>query len=549
MSMPTSSGRRRSLIAGVVLILLVAGIILGWKLFMREPAPQPGKGGEQAAKPGPAPAEYTVWGKQLFDNHCAQCHGEQGDGKGLAAKLLYPKPRDFREGKFRLVTTMNRVPSDEDLMQAITRGMPGSAMLPFGHLPESDRKQLVAYVRHLTRAGIEDRLRQAAEKAGEEVDPAQVAKDADRLAQAGEALTLPADLPTGAEAVARGKLLYTTNCATCHGEKGKGDGGKEQRDDDGTPTQPRDFTRGIFKGGRDTRQLFARTAIGMPGTPMPASPNLKPDEIGAMVAFIQSLADPAAQNKVEHKRTTVFAQRLPKKDTLDAVDWSSIKAVPIVVSPLWWREYSDADLQVQACHDGETLAVRLSWHDSSRNAEVLRPEDFEDMAAVQLSKSKPEPFVGMGAIDRAIDLWLWRASWQGGPVAYQPPLDDYPFDGAVYGEISKGQPPSSQFLTARAAGNPNASADRNGKASNLTAGGFGSTTFRPRMSQLVAARAAHGDGRWSVVLHRPLAVKADDGVSLAPGDTYSIAFALWDGEAHDRNGQKLISIWHDLKLE
>jgi hypothetical protein len=26
----------------------------------------------------------------------------------------------------------------------------------------------------------------------------------------------------------------------------------------------------------------------------------------------------------------------------------------------------------------------------------------------------------------------------------------------------------------------------------------------------------------------------------------TIAFALWDGAARDRNGQKLVSIWHDL---
>ena len=29
----------------------------------------------------------------------------------------------------------------------------------------------------------------------------------------------------------------------------------------------------------------------------------------------------------------------------------------------------------------------------------------------------------------------------------------------------------------------------------------------------------------------------------------SIGFALWDGAARDRGGQKLVSIWHDLDLE
>jgi hypothetical protein len=172
------------------------------------------------------------------------------------------------------------------------------------------------------------------------------------------------------------------------------------------------------------------------------------------------------------------------------------------------------------------------------------------MAALQLSKSQPEPFVGMGALDRAIDLWLWRPRGQGelgGAVAANPSLDDYPFDSPLYGQITKGQKPPD-FITARAAGNPNAATDRNGKASSLTAGGFGSTTFRPRTSQLVMAHAAYADGRWSLVLRRPLAVKADDGVSLKPGEACSIAFALWDGAARDRNGQKLISIWHDLRI-
>jgi DMSO reductase family type II enzyme heme b subunit len=51
------------------------------------------------------------------------------------------------------------------------------------------------------------------------------------------------------------------------------------------------------------------------------------------------------------------------------------------------------------------------------------------------------------------------------------------------------------------------------------------------------------------VFHRSLAVPASDGVSLAPGGSASIAFALWDGAFRDRNGQKQASIWHDLRLE
>ena len=48
---------------------------------------------------------------------------------------------------------------------------------------------------------------------------------------------------------------------------------------------------------------------------------------------------------------------------------------------------------------------------------------------------------------------------------------------------------------------------------------------------------------------RPLTVPAEGGVTLVAGDRLSIAFALWDGAARDRNGQKLVSIWHNLKVE
>ncbi|HEX5270390.1 MAG TPA: ethylbenzene dehydrogenase-related protein [Gemmataceae bacterium] len=105
------------------------------------------------------------------------------------------------------------------------------------------------------------------------------------------------------------------------------------------------------------------------------------------------------------------------------------------------------------------------------------------------------------------------------------------------------------FLTAHDAGNQLADPARPLSASNLGAQGFGTLTMRPRASQVVAARAAWQDGRRAVVLRRPLDPGEGNGVALAPGDNVSVAFALWDGAARDRNGQKLVSIWHDLRLE
>ncbi len=289
------------------------------KISTSVPAAGPAKATAAAAAPRrgataePAKAAAAVWsGPQLYVRYCAGCHGENGDGNGPAARFLNPKPRNFREGQFRLVTTMNRVPSDEDLMRVVARGMPGSAMFPLGHLSEVERKELVAHVRRLVRGGLEDRLRREAKEFGEEVDPQELARTIAARTRPGPALELPHDLPDpGPESVARGRALYLEKCATCHGDSGKGDGVQEQRDESGMPIRPRDFTRGIFKGGRDRAQLYARIMLGVPGTPMPESSNFKPAEVGDLINYIQSLSDASTPARVEHRRTRLVVHRAP----------------------------------------------------------------------------------------------------------------------------------------------------------------------------------------------------------------------------------------------
>jgi mono/diheme cytochrome c family protein len=533
----------KPVLAGVIVVVGVLLVVGGILIF---------SGRKQRDQPPPPPeGDRLAAGKQLYGSYCAQCHGDKGDGNGPAAKFLYPKPRDFGEAKFRLVTTTNRVPSDDDLMRVISRGMPGSAMFPFDHLSESDRQALVTYVRHLTRTTKEELFRRQAEEEGTTIRRAELTKLVNEYTVPDSALEVPDHLPTfGPESVARGQAIYLKQCSACHGPTGKGDGAQVQHDDNGMPTRPRDFTRGIFKGGKERQQLYARIALGLPGTPMPGSPDLKPADMGDLINYVLSLSESEAHTKVEHKRTQLVAKRVRESLAKKIADdtWKAAPAIPIVVSPLWWRDYTPPELEVQALHDGTTLAIRLSWKDELPNQSVSRPEDFEDMAAVQLFKGNPEPFLGMGSDTLKPDLWLWRASWQRPASDANAILDDYPLQSPNYLELLKGKD-VPDFLTARAAGNPHAHADREQSASSLVAGGFGSTTFRPQASQQVTAHSTRKEGRWTVVLQRPLQVEAKDGISLAAGDRCSIAFALWDGEARDRNGQKLISIWHGLKLE
>jgi cytochrome c len=536
--------RRPLLVAGV---LVLVGVVAA--LLLRSARPPIGE--DPASPVVPAGDQQLAAGKQLYTTNCAACHGEQGRGDGPAARFLYPRPRNFGDVKFRVVSTVNLLPTDADLLQVLQRGMPGSAMFPFRHLPEADRKVLVAYVRQLTKATVLERERA---DAGARVDLAELEREVDQMLQPEAVLTVPTDLPaSGAESIARGSQLYKTEgCAPCHGPTGKGDGAQDQRDSNGMPIRPRDFGRGFFKGGHEPRQLYARLILGMPGTPMPASPRMKPGDAGDLINFVLSLSDPAQRARDEHRRVELVARRsqAPLGENISEDEWNAGPAVRVVVSPLWWRDFADPDLHVAARHDGQTLVLRLTWRDATCNDRVTRPEDFEDMAAVQLFQGSVEPFLGMGADQSTLDLWLWRARWQRPADLADSMLDSYPFDTPIYREVTRGKEAlNPDFLTARAAGNPNTNADRSASASSLAAKGPGTLTFLPRASQLVRATSAYKDGRWTVILRRPLSVPADGGLSLASGQRYSVAFAVWDGAARDRNGQKLVSIWHDLKLD
>jgi hypothetical protein len=168
----------------------------------------------------------------------------------------------------------------------------------------------------------------------------------------------------------------------------------------------------------------------------------------------------------------------------------------------------------------------------------------------------------MGSTATPIDLWMWDADrgLSGGELEDVNPrvvVDVYPFTEKVPESAEfarKGTKTSDQAdvaLPAKAVGNQvTRAAPHPTGGSSLTAAGPGSTTFRFTKSQLVTASGRWSQGKWTVLLRRPLSVATpDDGVSLAPGQRASVAFAVWEGSHRDRNGQKQVSIWQDLVLE
>ena len=91
-------------------------------------------------------------GRSVYLKQCSQCHGEEADGKGVAASYTSPPPRNLTKSQFKLRTTpFGKVPTDSDMMKALTRGLPNTAMPGWGHLPEVDRLSLIQYLKSISR--------------------------------------------------------------------------------------------------------------------------------------------------------------------------------------------------------------------------------------------------------------------------------------------------------------------------------------------------------------------------------------------------------------
>lgn len=252
-------------------------------------------------------------GAALFLKHCAYCHGEKGDGNGIAG--LYPQARYFGRDKYKFTSTRKGdsggMPTDDDLLYVVRNGIEGTAMWGFkDRMTDEEQRAVVAHLRALTRSGLAERYRLDAEKNDEDPDWKAIALKVERDSQVGEPVSVPAMTGGSAE---RGRLLFLdatkTACASCHGPDGRGDGKavNDKKNDpphqggDGLPNKPRDLTSGLFKGGREKERLYPRILHGIPGTPMPPANKLTPAEIEDLIAFVLSLSNskPNEEKKAE----------------------------------------------------------------------------------------------------------------------------------------------------------------------------------------------------------------------------------------------------------
>ena len=173
------------------------------------------------------------FGRALWADHCAGCHGQEGRGDGPAAKWLAPRPVDLTARSY----TLQRV-SD-----ILWNGVQGTSMPAWRDRSAEELAALAAVVESF------------APEADESVAPAMLA---------------------------RGRAVFEAHCAGCHGANGDGNGFAA----DEFPVRPTSFL-----GERPTLQESVRVLInGIDGTSMaPWTDRLDEQEILAVSHYIRSL--------------------------------------------------------------------------------------------------------------------------------------------------------------------------------------------------------------------------------------------------------------------
>lgn len=237
-------------------------------------------------------------GAGVYQRWCVGCHGEDGRGDGPAARWLDPLPRDLQAGRFKFRSTPSgSLPTVDDLVRTISRGLKGSSMPAFPLLPEIERRDVAEYVLWLADVG---RARIEAESlvnedglTMEQVRAEHLAGIRERLAArraAAQPIGIPPEPPADDTTVARGKELYAAKCLSCHGETGVGDGPSSNalRDARDARILPRNFTRGRLRGGESPQDIFRRLRTGLDGTPMPSYSDSDAD-LWAMVRYVMTL--------------------------------------------------------------------------------------------------------------------------------------------------------------------------------------------------------------------------------------------------------------------
>ncbi|MFQ5417223.1 MAG: ethylbenzene dehydrogenase-related protein, partial [Myxococcota bacterium] len=189
---------------------------------------------------------------------------------------------------------------------------------------------------------------------------------------------------------------------------------------------------------------------------------------------------------------------------------------------------STSSVSLRATHDGEEIAFRLQWADSSADRGV-GVNTFRDAAAIGFPVGRPTvpPSPFMGDTDHPVVIWQWAADFDadaegksrfGSRYPHSEGVWIFPQDLAVRRQVRgwRGANPVIEYI----------------------ARGFG--TLTPRIDTSINGASDYSDGRWSVVLRRTLSTSREQDPVFVPGEASSLILAVWNGEKEEVNGRKSV---------
>lgn len=272
---------------------------------------------------------------------------------------------------------------------------------------------------------------------------------------------------------------------------------------------------------------------------------------------------------------------------------------PQMITNPMWPNPSTKWVNVKAARNEKEIAIRLQWTDSTRNDIMIQSQQYKDQAAVMFPvKAGSEPPFTMGSEGERVNIWQWKATWdkeaagRAGNEGMQD-LEDYYKDmamgsagyymyepdgnlmlkGALKPGISGSKDQRSQagvhtggageivkrstyidqgmgknegvYNPGRATHNILSDATmRRSPVEDLNAEGF--STLTTQANQDVDGKGNWSNNRWAVVFKRSLKTEDSNDAQFTGSET-PIAFAIWNGQNKERNGQKAITSWNKLK--
>jgi DMSO reductase family type II enzyme heme b subunit len=503
--------------------ILAAALYLGF-------ASLPALAANVPSKPMPEATDALVEkGRGIYFGRCSFCHGLLGDGEGPAAKYLDPRPRDFTLGTFKFRTTQSgELPTNEDLFRTISRGLKGTAMQAFDSdmikngLSEDDRWAVIAYIKTF-----------AQEFDDPELDPVTT----------GKVIPLPGNpAPYSPETVAKGKVVFEkAKCWSCHGKLGRGDGNKEFRKDDwGFPIRIRNVTHPWkIKAGGEVADIYMRFTSGISGTPMPSFiKSLNEEDRWNLANYIKSLQHQLTSHQTLRAKPVQGA--LPESPDDEA--WNTAKPMDLrlagqVVAAPRWQNPSIEMVTMRALFNDQEIAFRLTWDDPFKD---ITHDDAKAFNPNELSKVG-----GLSSYVEANDMVPRALETFRDSIALQFPVK--PPQGTKKPHFYRGSSSDQVHLWVWKADQD--AAGKRGTDEGNARGWKQAIKAQAEDAQQITGKATWDQGRWTVVMKRPLKTGDKNDVQFEPGIFVPMSVNAWDGSNGEHGLIMSLSTWHYVFME